>query len=267
MKRLALSTLVVGLLLLAVARARAEEPTPADLQSAARAAGTVNGLCPVMGRPVRPGGGSATYRGEKIGFCCPGCVAKFDADPVRYMNAMRLDPTKHAYRSREPGLDDLKRAAHAAGSANGLCPVMGRPVTTDGGSLEYEGQKIAFCCKGCIERFRADPEPYMKQMRADPLAYAYDRPGPTHAELRAAREAVQSVNGLCPVMNRPVTARGGSVVYQGERIAFCCPGCVARFQASPDAYMAKMQAEPAVYGYVRVPGPSAAPRDGRQAGR
>lgn len=262
MRRITCTLVVASLVLLTPGPAEAQDPTPAQLRDAAQAAGTVNGLCPVMGRPVSLRGGSATYRGEKIGFCCPGCVGKFRADPVRYMNQMRRDPAKHAYRSRGPGLDELARAARAAGAANGLCPVMGNPVRPEGGSAAYRGQTIAFCCKGCVAKFEADPERYMRSMRADPLAYAYDRPGPTHAELRAAREAAHSVNGLCPVMNRPVAARGGSTVHDGEKIAFCCPGCIAKFQAAPETYTGKMRDEPAVYGYVREPAGGSTPHDG-----
>jgi YHS domain-containing protein len=228
--------------------ARAEEPV--DLGAAARAAGTVNGLCPVMQRPVRPNGGSATYAGEKVGFCCPGCDAKFNADPVRYMNRMRLNAAKFAYTSIHPTRATMRAAAAAAGSANGRCPVMGRPVTANGGSVMVGEQRIAFCCLPCVEKFNANVEGYMRLLRADPLAYGYARPGLTHAQLRMKREAAGSVNGLCPVMGKPVTPRGGSAMHRGEQIGFCCPGCDAKFRADPESYMSLLRTEPAVYGYL-----------------
>ena len=221
-----------------------------DLVAAKRAAGTVNGLCPVMQKPVTKAGGSAEYRDERIGFCCPPCAEKFRADPVRYLDRMRVNPAKYAYAPTGPTLAAMTKAARAVSSANGLCPVMERLVTPAGGSTTYKEQKIAFCCKGCSAKFEADPERYMRAMRADPKAYGYDRPGPTHAELRVAREAVGSVNGLCPVMGKLVTKQGGAVTYHGERIAFCCPPCAAKFRADPEAYLAKMRQEPAVYGYL-----------------
>ncbi|MFV1957860.1 MAG: YHS domain-containing protein [Planctomycetota bacterium] len=236
-------TMVAGL-------ATAGTTSPAELASAAQAAGTANGLCPVLNKPVTPQAGTVPYRGEKIGFCCPGCVAKFKADPVRFMDEMRLDPATYGYTSKGPTLASMQKAAKAVGSANGLCPVMGRKVSPTGGAVTYKGQKVAFCCKGCLGKFQKDPERYMRMMRADPLAFAYDRPGPTNDELRKAREAVKSANGLCPVLNKLVAAKGGALTAQGQRIAFCCPGCVAKFKADPQPYMAKMQAEPAVYGYV-----------------
>lgn len=225
----------------------------ANLAAAKRAAGTANGLCPVMQRPVTKQGGRATYMGEQIGFCCPGCIAKFQADPVRYMNAMRREPAKYAYVSKGPTLAQMTHAANAARSANGRCPVMGNLVAPNGGSVTYKGQQIAFCCPGCIEKFKADPEKYLRAMRADPLAYGYDRPGPTHAQLRKAREAARSVNGRCPVMGNLVTPQGGSVTYRGEKIGFCCPGCISKFKADPEGWMKKLRSEPAVYGCLKAP--------------
>ena len=72
---------------------------------------------------------------------------------------------------------------------------------------------------------------------------------PKADELAAARKDANSVNGLCPIMENPVSPTGGFVMYKGARIAFCCPGCETDFNADPEKYMAKMRAEPAKYGY------------------
>jgi YHS domain-containing protein len=52
-----------------------------------------------------------------------------------------------------PGKDNLQTA----------CPVMGgkvdRSVYTD-----YQGKRIYFCCSGCIDDFKKDPDKYMKKM-------------------------------------------------------------------------------------------------------
>jgi len=75
-----------------------------------------------------------------------------------------------------PTAAELAAAAKAAHSANGLCPVMGRPVDADAVTTEYQGQKIAFCCPPCAPKFRADPERYMKLMRDNPGKYGYTKP-------------------------------------------------------------------------------------------
>jgi len=39
---------------------------------------------------------------------------------------------------------------------------MGKPVT-----LVYEGQEMKFCCKYCVEKFKADPAKYIKKVSAE----------------------------------------------------------------------------------------------------
>jgi len=240
----------LGVLALAAGAMAADKYTPAQLKAAAKACSSVNGLCPVMGNLVTPKGGSATYKGEKVSFCCKGCAAKFNADPTRYMDLMRMNPPKYWYASKLPAVSAMRKAKAAVKSANGRCPVMGKLVTPTGGTSVYKGQKIQFCCPGCKGRFEKAPEKYMRIMRADPLAYEYDRSGPTGAQLRKARKAVKAVNGLCPVTRKLVTVAGGSVVYRGEKIAFFSADAMKKFQAKPEAYASAMREEPAVFGYI-----------------
>lgn len=62
--------------------------------------------------------------------------------------------------------------------ANTLCPVLDTPAITDDPAftVDYKGQKIAFCCMKCPPKFKADPEKYMAKMRADPAKYGYKAP-------------------------------------------------------------------------------------------
>lgn len=96
------AALVVALApFLALAACGSSEPeaiTPASLAKAAAAAGSVNGLCPIMERLVTPDGGSVEYQGRKVAFCCPGCSGKFRADADRYVAAMKADPAKYGYK-------------------------------------------------------------------------------------------------------------------------------------------------------------------------
>ena len=69
--------------------------------------------------------------------------------------------------------ETMAKASAAVGSANGLCPVMDRLVTPECGSAEYNGQKIAFCCPGCVGKFRENPEKWIALMKANPTKYGY----------------------------------------------------------------------------------------------
>jgi hypothetical protein len=39
----------------------------------------VNANCPIMGNEVEADGGSTTWDGKEVGFCCGKCVGKFEA--------------------------------------------------------------------------------------------------------------------------------------------------------------------------------------------
>ncbi|MBP7049499.1 MAG: YHS domain-containing protein [Phycisphaerae bacterium] len=44
------------------------------------------------------------------------------------------------------------------------CPVMeGNPINPDI-FVEYKGKKVYFCCKGCPEKFLANPEKYLAKL-------------------------------------------------------------------------------------------------------
>ncbi|MCA9215952.1 MAG: hypothetical protein KDB27_22955 [Planctomycetales bacterium] len=53
-----------------------------------------------------------------------------------------------------PETGDVQTGAETA-LANTLCPVLGNPVTKDGGRVEWNGQMIGFCCPKCIEKWNA----------------------------------------------------------------------------------------------------------------
>ncbi len=245
-----LSLIAAVLLVLTASAAWGEQPTREQLQAAAKQAGTVNGLCPVRRVLVTQAAGSAAYKGEKIGFADKASRAAFEADATRYMDRMRLNPPKYWYVTKTPAVATMRAAKKTSRSSNGRCPVMGKTVVVKGTSSTYRGQKVQFCCPPCKAKFDKNPEKYMRMMRADPLAYAYDRPGPTNAQMRVARRTHGTSNGKCPVMGRLVVAKGESVTYQGQKIGFCCPPCAAKFNKDPEKYMRLMRAEPATYGYT-----------------
>lgn len=74
-----------------------DEFSPAAVAAAAKSAGTVNGLCPIMRKPVVQGD-NTEYKGERYGFCCPGCSVQFLKDPERYLAAMKADPVRYGYK-------------------------------------------------------------------------------------------------------------------------------------------------------------------------
>jgi len=54
--------------------------------------------------------------------------------------------------------------AQVATAEQTTCPVMpGNPINKDL-FVEYQGKKVYFCCKGCPERFQANPAMYVAKL-------------------------------------------------------------------------------------------------------
>jgi YHS domain-containing protein len=49
-------------------------------------------------------------------------------------------------------------------------------------------------------------------------------------------------NKVCPVMGHPVDSNV-SIVYQGKKIYFCCPGCDKKFLKNPEKYLSILEQE------------------------
>ena len=46
------------------------------------------------------------------------------------------------------------------------CPVMGGKINKDV-YTDYKGERIYFCCEGCIPGFQKDPEKYIKKLKSE----------------------------------------------------------------------------------------------------
>jgi YHS domain-containing protein len=53
----------------------------------------------------------------------------------------------------------------AQGKPQTICPVLGGNIEK---SLyaDYKGQRVYFCCKGCDEEFKKNPEKYLEKMKS-----------------------------------------------------------------------------------------------------
>jgi YHS domain-containing protein len=107
------------------------------------------------------------------------------------------------------------------------CPVSGKPIDRDI-HVDYQGQRIYFCCAKCPAEFRKDPEKYFA---------AFEKEG----------VGLENIQTTCPVsgeklgeadMGKPV-----SLQYKGRTVLFCCTMCVKKFQADPAKYLAVLPGE------------------------
>lgn len=51
----------------------------------------------------------------------------------------------------------------AQGKPQTICPVMGGPINKNV-YVDYQGQRVYFCCPACIGLFQKQPEKYLQKM-------------------------------------------------------------------------------------------------------
>jgi YHS domain-containing protein len=110
-----------------------------------------------------------------------------------------------------------------------ICPTCGCSLVRLGISkakavgYQYDGAEYYFCCEGCVERFVADSENYLRQ----------------------TRDLV-----VCPtcLAEKPVQATV-AIDFAGQSIKFCaCPCCVSEFMKNPDYYIQRLEGKIAFEG-------------------
>jgi len=50
--------------------------------------------------------------------------------------------------------------------AQATCPVMGAAINKNI-YVDYNGKRVYFCCNGCPEAFKKDPEKYIKKLESE----------------------------------------------------------------------------------------------------
>jgi YHS domain-containing protein len=171
------------------------------------------GTCPIMGKPVDATMESTVVEGRRIFVCCPPCIEKIQADAGTAL--ARVDAGYQAH--VDAGL--RARSDHLHATAQGICPVSGQPLGSMGSPVKVRvgDQEQAFlCCQSCVG----------KKIDA--------------AHWQTIQQNLAKAQGTCPVMGKPVDATMESTVVNGRKIFVCCPPCIEKIQADPEAYVAKL---------------------------
>lgn len=175
--------------------------------------------CPVSGQVLGSMGPPIvmTHEGREVRFCCKGCIAKFDAEPDKYLKQ----------------IDEKIIAQQLASYPLTVCPVseetlgeMGEPV-----NFVYNNRLVRFCCNGCKRGFKKDPAKYL-------------------ATLDAAVVAAQTADyplDTCVISGMKLGSMGAPVDYvSGDQLVrFCCDGCITAFYKNPAANLEKIAGQSA----------------------
>ena len=156
---------------------------------------------PVCGMTVDPAKAKASvqHEGKPYFFCCTGCADKFRATPEKYLQA----PPRNAGLVTL-GMPSSSAGGHAAGMV-GISvaqakqklerdPVCGMSVdpATAKYKQDHQGKTFYFCCAGCLQKFNANPGPYLKAESAEQKATTLHTPV-------SAVPASGSVAYVCPM--------------------------------------------------------------------
>jgi len=108
-------------------------------------------------------------------------------------------------------------AVMAAEKPQTSCPVSGEPIDKSV-HVDWQGQRVYFCCTKCPLKFKADPEKYFALMAAEGVV----------------AESVQTTDPVCGMDQKP---EGIHADYKGRRVYFCSEYCKAEFGKDPVKYL------------------------------
>lgn len=159
--------------------------------------------CPVMeDEPIDLSISLATADGP-VYFCCTDCIEDYKAESGNFVTQVA------AQRKHLAGLAKVQ--------VN--CPVTGQAVDKKI-STTQQGQKVLFCCRGCVGKFEKNPGKY-----AGALANSY------------------SFQTKCPVMGGPINPQAAIKLADGRKVYFCCAGCDKKLAKDPEKFLPKLAAQ------------------------
>lgn len=103
-------------------------------------------VCPVMGGKID----STVYtdiQGQRVYHCCPMCSGKLKKDPDTYFKKATADGIL---------FENIQTT----------CPISGKKLEDKSVYTDFEGRRIAFCCKNCVGTFNEDPKSYLSKLDA-----------------------------------------------------------------------------------------------------
>jgi YHS domain-containing protein len=101
-----------------------------------------------------------------------------------------------------------------------VCPIRKEKIDKDV-YIDYQGQRIYFCCAGCDTKFLKGAEIYFEGMKE-------------------RGEIADSTQKNCPVSGDALSDRDTSITLAGRKIYFCCKSCAKKFKKGKKAYLEKL---------------------------
>lgn len=141
----------------------------------------------------------------------------------------------------------LLAAGAIAEPINRYCPIGKEAIQPSAGTITYMGREIGFCCPGCDDEFLE----WDDKAKAEFILLAMAHKEPHEDKAPAATDSAKpaaptrvSIHpytlGVCAVAGEELGDDAVVREYDGREVRFCCEKCVAKYEASPDEYNAKI---------------------------
>jgi len=149
---------------------------------------------PVCGMTVDPlqAAASVEHDGKLYHFCCKGCAEKFTSDPAKYL-APTHKPVGMQAMVQLGGIPVLSAPKLECDPVCGMNVDASKAAVT----VAHDGKTYYFCCKGCADKFKADPERYLSD-QSTPAEPKVELPKGTIYVCPMDPEVRQVGPGSCP---------------------------------------------------------------------
>ncbi len=156
--------------------------------------------------------------GREIRFCCPNCIAKFNAEPQKFLPAIDaaiIEQQRPFYPLTKCVVmtdDDL--------------PLPGSPDSDKLREIVVLNDLVRLCCPGCIKKVKKDPAKFVATVEA---------------AVMAAQKKTYALT-TCPVSGEALDADSAEIVLGERLVRLCCGGCAKKALQDPAAIYAKLDA-------------------------
>lgn len=180
-----------------------ETQTKSTLTEADQLQIAVQKICPVIGAELGSMGDPIKVKiGEQVAFlCCKACQGK------------------------KVSADHWKTIQTRIAKAQGICPIMEKPVDSSMKSTVVNGQQVFVCCPPCIPKIEADVDGSLKKVNAKYVSFVA-------SERQAESDQLHTqAQGICPVSGKKLGSMGDPIkvkVGNEEHAFLCCKGCVGK---------------------------------------
>ena len=218
------------------------------MKPAAKSATTVKD--PVCGMSVDPA--TAKHRLEHEGktyyFCCAHCVEKFKAEPQKYLKPTAPSPSGLVMLAAPPRTGSAAPAS--AKAKDPVCRMDVDPATAEH-KTEHAGKTYHFCCAGCLEKFRANPQSYLVPGAAAGAPVTHIKPAPAKTDARGGHPtggADTGGNYVCPMCPEVRETKPGP-----------CPSCGMALEPEMPVAATRIEYTCPMHPEIVRPGPGTCP--------